>query len=121
MNIINTGFSENGPLATQAQTPAAMNGTSDINFFNAQLSPTGQSGNGAAPSMTSNLFAVGSTESTATSKRLKRGIRDTMLNKQTKEVHALPESLANANLSVVLQVKVAGLLVKGIDKISTMG
>ncbi|AZP69676.1 hypothetical protein EJJ20_02850 [Pseudomonas poae] len=121
MYITHTGLSENGTFATQAQTPAALSGTSDINFFNAQLGNTGQAGNGVASSTATNLFTVSAPESMAASKRVKRGMRDTMLNKQSKEAHALPESLAAANLGVVLQVKVAGLLVKGVDKISTMG
>lgn len=121
MYITHTGLSENGPFATPVSTPGTLNGTSDINFFNAQLSTTGQAGNGIASSMATNLFTVGAPESAAASKRVKRGMRDTMLNKQSKEAHALPESLAAANLGVVLQVKVASLLVKGVDKISTMG
>lgn len=120
MYITHTGLAENGAIATQAQAPAANNGTSDINFFNAQLNPSGQQVNGVAPSMATNLFNVGATESAA-ARRVKRGMRDTMLNKQTKEAHALPESLAAANLDVVARVKMLGLLVKGVDKIATMG
>ena len=121
MYITHAGFPEHGTIATQAQMPGATSGTSDINFFNAQLTPTGQSANGVASSPANHLFTVGAPESSAASMRVKRGMRDTMLKKQTKEAHALPESLAAANLGVVLQVKVAGLLVKGVDKISTMG
>ncbi|MCF5721591.1 hypothetical protein [Pseudomonas syringae] len=121
MYINNAGFSESVPLASQAQTPADINGTSDINFFNAHMNPTSQSANKIAPSMTTNQFNVGALESTAVAKRVKRGMRDTLLSKQTKEAHALPESLAAANLDVVARVKMLGLLVKGVDKIATMG
>lgn len=121
MYITHTGLAENGTIATQAQSPAANNGTSDINFFNAQMNPIGQSVSAVQPSMASNLFNMGAPESGAAAKRVKRGLRDTLLNKQTKEAHALPESLAAANLDVVARVKMLGLLVKGVDKIATMG
>ncbi|PRA26363.1 hypothetical protein [Pseudomonas poae] len=121
MYITHTGLPDNGPHSTQAETPDALNGTSDINFFNAQLSATRQPVSGVATTLSANLFSLGVPESTAAAKRVQRGIRDTLSNKQTKQAHALPEALAAANLGVVAQVKVVGLLVKGIDKIATMG
>lgn len=121
MYINNTALSENDTFTPQPLMPAAVGGTSDINFFNAQLSTTGQTGNGVASAKATALFSLDAPESIAANKRAKRGMRDTLLNKQTKEAHALPESLANANLDVVARVKVVGLLAKGVDKISTMG
>ncbi|TFY86942.1 hypothetical protein DYL59_20505 [Pseudomonas kairouanensis] len=117
MYINSTELSENDTSTTQSHTPAALDETSDISFFNAQLSTTGQTGNGVA----SGLFAAHAPESTAASKRIKRGTRDTMLNKKTKEAHALPELMATANLDVVARVKMLGLLVKSVDKVATMG
>ena len=121
MYITHMGLAQNGSHFTQAETPDALNGTSDINFFNAQLSANPQPASGVATSMATNLFSIGAPESAAASKRVQRGIRDTLSNKQTKQAHALPEALAAANLGVVAQVKVVGLLVKGVDKIATMG
>ncbi|TFY94975.1 hypothetical protein DYL61_06005 [Pseudomonas nabeulensis] len=121
MYITHTGLPGNGPHSTQAETPDALNGASDINFFNAQLSASRQPLSEGATSTAANLFSLSATESTAAAKRVQRGIRDTLSNKQTKEAHALPEALAAANLGVVAQVKVVGLLVKGVDKIATMG
>ena len=121
MYITHTGLAETTTVATQAQSPAAYSGTSDINFFNAQMNPSSHSGNGVAPPVATNLFNVSASESAGAAKRVKRGMRDTLLNKQTKEAHALPESLAAANLEVVARVKMLGLLVKGVDKIATLG
>lgn len=121
MYISNAGFPETGSIASQGETPAAINGASDVNFFNAQLNPIGQHGKPPQPSTTANPLAIGAPDATVAYKRVKRGMRDTLLNKQTKDAHALPEALAAANLDVVARVKVLGSLVKGVDKISTMG
>lgn len=121
MYTTNAGQPAIGPMSTQVEAPTAFNGSSDINFFNAQMQSTGLPDKGVASSMAGNLLNAGVPESAAVSRRVKRGMRDMMLNKQTKEAHALPESLAAANLDVVARVKTLGLLVKGVDKIATMG
>ncbi|MBC2409468.1 hypothetical protein HF257_25975 [Pseudomonas sp. WS 5106] len=121
MNITNEGLPTSESSFTQAESSVAVNGTSDINFFSAQLNPTGQPNKEIRPAVSGNLFNIGAPESAAADKRVKRGVRDMMLNKRTQEAHALPESLAAANLNVVTRVKLLSLLVKGVDKIATMG
>jgi hypothetical protein len=121
MYLTNEELQASGSISSQVESPAAFIGTSDVNFFNAQMNPTWQPDRAIGASAPGNLFIVGFPDSAAAAKRIKRGVRDTMLNKQTKEAHALPESLAAANLDVVARVKILGLLVKGVDKIATMG
>lgn len=118
MYISDADHLENSSIGTQAESPAVFNKTSDINFFNAHLNLTAQPSRKIGPAMPSTLFNLGASESTA--RRVKRGMRDRLRNKQTKEAHALPESLAVANFEVVSQVKVLGMLVKGLDKVSNM-
>lgn len=102
----------------QAESPAAFNETSDVNFFNAQLAPNAGDDKRIAPSMPDNLFNLSASESPF--RRLKRGVDDRLRGKQTEDSMALPHSLALANFEVVSRVKVLGVLVKGIDKISNM-
>ncbi len=104
---------------TRADSPAAFNETSDINFFNAQLNLTAEPAKRVSPAAPSNLLNLSIPESAAG--RVKRGMRDRLQDKQTKDAHALPQSLALANLEVVGRVKMLGMLVKGVDKIATMG
>ncbi|WP_411381249.1 hypothetical protein [Pseudomonas sp. MPB26] len=102
----------------QAESPAAFNEISDVDFFNAQLDPTAGHYKRIAPSMPDNLFNLSVSESPF--RRVKRGVDDRLRNKQTEDSMALPHSLALANFAVVSRVKVLGTLVKGIDKISNM-
>lgn len=119
MYINNADRLEREPSGTQAESSSAFNDTSDINFFNAQMSISTGPNKSISPSMPSNLLNLSIPESAAG--RVKRGMRDRLQNKQTKEAHALPQSLALANLEVVGRVKMLGMLVKGVDKIATMG
>ena len=52
--------------------------------------------------------------------RAKRGVNDRIQNKETKEAHALPHSLGLANFELVLPIKVIGMGVKCVDKISSL-
>lgn len=99
---------------TRADSPAAFNETSDINFFNAQLNPTAESNKSTGP-----LLPDLSTPNSALG-RAKRGVSDRLQNKETKEAHALPHSLGLANFELVLPIKVIGMGVKCVDKISSL-
>jgi hypothetical protein len=121
MYINNSDVSRSGNSTAQAETPGAANGTSDVNFFNALMDPTEKPRLAIAPSMSSNLFDMSFADPATLAGRISRGMRDAGLNKKTKEVHALPESLGLANLNVVAAVKAASLLAKGVDKVATMG
>jgi hypothetical protein len=121
MYLTHAGLQASGSISSQAESPAAFNGTSDVNFFNAQMSPTGQPDRRIGASAPGNLFNVGASDSVAPAKRVKRGMRDTMLDKQTKEAHALPEALGDAYADKIVRIKICGLIVKGVDKTLTMG
>ncbi|NWB53563.1 hypothetical protein [Pseudomonas sp. F8002] len=101
-----------------AESPTAFNGTSDMNFFNAQLDHSAAHYKRISPSMPDNLFNLNAPKSSF--ERVKKGMDDMLRNKQTEASHALPQSLALANFEVVAPVKVCGMLVKGLDKISNL-
>ncbi|KMT55275.1 hypothetical protein [Pseudomonas fildesensis] len=121
MYINHAGLPGNRGITPQAETPAASNGTSDVNFFNAQLSHTDQSGKGTPPAMAADLFSLGASESTTLSRRVSKGFRDESLNKKTKAAHEFTQSLSEAHLNLTARVKVLSSLVKGVDKVATMG
>ncbi|PQZ86622.1 MULTISPECIES: hypothetical protein [Pseudomonas] len=105
--------------AEDVESPAAFNDTTDSNFFSAQLNLTAENYKKTSPSTADNSFNLGVPESSF--RRVRRGIDDRLRNKSTKESNALPQTLALANFEVVSRVKVLGMLVKGIDKVSNLG
>ncbi|MFL1500657.1 hypothetical protein ACI77J_08975 [Pseudomonas sp. O64] len=121
MYITNKGFAVNENITPQAEMPAAINRTSDINFFNAQVSQTEHSGKGIVPAMASPSFSWGSTESATLSRRVSKAFRDASQNKKTTEANEFPQLLAEAHIELTSRVKVISALAKGIDKISSMG
>lgn len=121
MNIITPGLPENGNFTAQADVPGAINRASDVNFFNAQLSPTDPSSKAIAPAMASPSPSWGSTESASLSRRVSKGFRDASQNKQSKDANEFPQSLAEAHIDVMSRVKVISAITKSVDKISSMG
>lgn len=43
------------------------------------------------------------------------------LNKKTKDAHEFAQSLSESHVNVVAGVKVLGAIVKGVDKVASMG
>ncbi|CRM89901.1 hypothetical protein [Pseudomonas sp. 22 E 5] len=121
MDITHAGFRKNATIAAQVDTPDANSAVSDINFFNAQLNTTEQSGNGIAPALASAASPWDSTESQTLSRRVSKGFRDASQNKKTKDANEFPQSLAEAHIDVMSRVKVIGAIAKGVDKISNLG
>ncbi|OIN48842.1 hypothetical protein BLL37_26235 [Pseudomonas azotoformans] len=107
-----------GSRGVLAESPAAFDEIADMNFFNAQLDHSAELFKSTPPVIPVSLFNLSASESSF--KRVKKGMDDTLRNKQTKESYALPQSLALANFEVVSRVKVLGMLVKGVDKISNL-
>lgn len=102
----------------QAEPLAVFNDTSDMNFFNAQLDLSAAPYKRIAPSSPDNLFNFSPSEEPFV--RLKRGVNDTLRNKHTEASYALPQALGEANFAVVSKIKMLGLAVKSLDKISNM-
>ncbi|MFN3355005.1 MAG: hypothetical protein ACK418_03155 [Pseudomonas sp.] len=121
MDITHAGFRKNMPIAAQADMPNANNAVSDINFFNAQLNPTEQFGNGIAPVTAPAASPWDATESQTLSRRVSKGFRDASQNKKTKDANEFPQALAEAHIEVMSRVKVIGAVAKGVDKISNLG
>jgi len=117
----NAGGPGNGNTITQAETPAALDGTSDSNFFTAQLNPSERPGKGTAPTGMGLPLTLGPAESATLSKRVSKGFRDMSLNKKTKDAHEFAQSLSESHVNVVAGVKVLGAIVKGVDKVASMG
>ena len=121
MYITDAGLPENANITPQADAPAGINRTSDINFFNAQLSHTAQPGKGIPPTMASPSSSWDATESATLSRRVSKGFRDASLSKQTKDANEFPQSLLEAHIDVMSRIKVIGAFAKGVDKTSSMG
>ncbi len=121
MYITDAEIPVNRNITPQADAPAGINRTSDINFFNAQLSQTDHPAKGSAPAIASPSSSWDSTESASLSRRVSKGFRDASLSKRTKDANEFPQSLAEAHMDVMSRVKVIGALAKGVDKISSMG
>ncbi|MFL1490963.1 hypothetical protein [Pseudomonas antarctica] len=118
MLITHADFATNAKINTGSDTPVESHRSSDLNFFQAEMSKTDQPDKRSPRAVASTDSVWGASESSATSTRLSKGFRDASKNKRMSE---LPQLLAESHVNVISQVKVVGAIAKACDKISTMG
>lgn len=105
-------------INTGSDTLAESNRSSEVNFFLAEMNKTDPPDKSLPRVVASTDSAWGLGESSETSRRLSKGLRDASKNKRIDE---LPQLLVQAHVNVTAHVKIVGAIAKACDKISTMG
>jgi len=106
-------------ISHKTEAPATLDSTVDKNFFNALMNTTQPPGTGVM-TMMGLALTDRSTETAGKLKRVKRGLSDLSLNKDTKARRELTSTVYEAHEDLRTGIKVLNKCVQFFDKVSNL-